>query len=434
MAQQPEQQQGGDHQRAHAQREHLLAPVRGRGLQRRDLLLGFEQGDLLFLQPGVELHLQVRQPTLARDLLGLLRGRRGVLEVHHRTGQVPTALGQARQQLLGLGDGEVRILGKVVLECASQQRLGFAEVAVQGDQAFGDHQARAPCAGREAGGLEIGQCLAAPVQRLEMATLRGQHLADAVLAVGDEDRIASLFAGGDLATAPGLGFAEVARMVLGERDVGQRQAERTRVSAVPGLDVAQRAQREVARLAGLADDRVQVAGGTQQPGRFPGGLREEGQALAEPGEGVRPVLDVGGDVDGRGVHAHAQRCGQLLPQQLREPLQRLGLLAGDAEIAQAHVLDAVALEWRELVEPRCQGLDAGIRFAPGRGDRQALDLDDPGLQGVLRERRQAGEGQPQQRGGEQPGHVHARWRRRTNAIRRRRGSRGWWRTARRRGR
>src|SRR3546814_2661091 len=72
------------------------------------------------------------------------------------------------------------------------------------DQAFGNDEPGAVRTDREAHGLELGERFAAPLQRLGVVSLRRRHLADAIFAVGNEDRIAGPRAGFDLAMPPGL--------------------------------------------------------------------------------------------------------------------------------------------------------------------------------------------------------------------------------------
>src|SRR3546814_17973697 len=81
------------------------------------------------------------------------------------------------------------------------------------DQAFGNDEPGAVRTDREAHGLELGERFAAPLQRLGVVSLRRRHLADAIFAVGNEDRIAGPRAGFDLAMPPGLRLAEVLRVV-----------------------------------------------------------------------------------------------------------------------------------------------------------------------------------------------------------------------------
>src|SRR3546814_10340517 len=107
--------------------------------------------------------------------------------------------------------GEVRLLFPVILQRVVQHRLGLVELLIRGDQAFGNDEPGAVRTDREAHGLELGERFAAPLQRLGVVSLRRRHLADAIFAVGNEDRIAGPRAGFDLAMPPGLRLAEVLR-------------------------------------------------------------------------------------------------------------------------------------------------------------------------------------------------------------------------------
>ena len=405
-AQQDGKQDGDDQQSGHARgQQQLPALVRG-DLYRSQRLLGFEQGDLLFLQPGVELHLQVGQPALAGDALGPFRGGQRLFRMGQRRGDVAAFLGQPGEQALGLGDGKVRLLFPVIPQGVGEQRPGLVELPIRCDQAPGDDEPGAVRAAREACDLEFRERFAGPPQCLGVVPLAGRHLADAILAIGGENRVVGAGTGLDLAMPPALRLAKVVRMVLGQRHVAQGQAQRPRV--VSGrLDLAQALQRQLPGFPGLADKRMQVAGDTEQLGRFRGGLGQVRQALVEPGERQWPVLDIGGEIDRRGVHADAKRRRHLLFQQLGHALQRGAFVAGEPEIAQADELDALALLRRERIHPRRQGVDLRVRFAPGCGDGEPLDLLDLRLQRVGGKRRRAGEGQREQRDQDQPVHVLA---------------------------
>ena len=216
VPQQQAQQQQDDHQPAHARAQQPLAPLGGGDLQRGQLLFRFQQRDLLFLQAGVEFHLQVGQAALACIAVGNRRGLHAGPEMGQGRDQMAAPLRQPRTQLLGFGDGQVGFLGAVVLQGAVEQRIHPVQVQVQFDQALGQHQARTPHAGGEARRLELLDRLPRPLQGLAVAALLGRHLAHAVLAVGDEHRVAGARAGLDLAAAPGLRLGIAAGMVLGQ--------------------------------------------------------------------------------------------------------------------------------------------------------------------------------------------------------------------------
>ena len=179
-----------------------------------------------------------------------------------------------------------------------------------------------------------------------------------------------------------LGKPRKQALGLGHREVGKRKAAPPRIPLC--LDRIQGLSREVARLADLAHQRVQVAGGSEQPR---GAFRRVGQvfqAFAQPAEGPRPVLDVGGDADRGGVGAHPQRGRHFrLLQQAGETLQRRRFLAGQPEVAQAHELEPGALLRREFIQARSQVVEPAIGFTPVRGDRQPLDLRDLRFQPVV---------------------------------------------------
>ena len=229
-AQEAGQQQHRRQQRHHAQQQEQLAPLGGGDLQRGELLLRLQQRDLLLLQPGVEFHLQIGQPALARVAFGRGGGRHGLLQVRERLRGVAAALGKPGQNALGLGDREVRALPAVVLQRPGQHRFRLVQPGPGLDQALGHQQARAPRAGREARRLELRQRLARPVQPRGVAPLGRGRLADAVLAVGDEDQVAGAAAGLDLPPPPRLGLAVVPGLLLGQGDVAQGQALRPQVA------------------------------------------------------------------------------------------------------------------------------------------------------------------------------------------------------------
>src|SRR3546814_23762 len=195
---------------------------------------------------------------------------------------------------------------------------------------------------REARRLELATPFSAPRHRLVVLCLpRSQH-ADVIFAVANEERIAGPRSGFDLAMPPGLRLAEVLRVVLGQRHVAQGQAQRPGI-VTPGLDQAQRLQRQFAGPVGLADQRMQVAGGAEQFGRLLRRLMQVRQAFIEPGERQRPILEIGGNAGCRGVHAHAERHRQVLLQQLGQAFQRRGLVTGERAVAQVAAVDAVPL-------------------------------------------------------------------------------------------
>src|SRR3546814_11394160 len=71
----------------------------GRGdLQCGHLLLRFEQGDLLLFQAGVELDLQVGQPTLSGNDLPRVGNQDHLLGMGECRGKIATLLGQPGEQ------------------------------------------------------------------------------------------------------------------------------------------------------------------------------------------------------------------------------------------------------------------------------------------------------------------------------------------------
>ncbi|WP_222426333.1 hypothetical protein [Luteimonas sp. J16] len=312
----------------------------------------------------------------------------------HRLHRIAAPLGEFGQLALGLGHRHLRVARTVVAQCPRQQVVRVVEFAAAGDQALGQHQARAPRARLEAGGLEFRQRLHRPRQRFVRLALRGEHLAHAVAGIGGVDPVAGRVAGFHLPPPDSAGLGVVLGQLLGQREVGQGMADGATV--VAALHHRQPAQGQFPRLAGLAHQRMQVAGHPQHPRRVVGGLGHVGQGLAQPGERGGPVLEVGGDAGPGGERLHLEAGRHLLAEQLGEAFDRLLEAAGDAQVAQAHVLQPLALRRGELVEPVRQRLDAFVGFAPVLGEVEPLDLAQLRFQGLVARRRRGQQRQQQQ--------------------------------------
>jgi len=277
-------------------------------------------------------------------------------------------------------------------------------------------------------GLVVGQRCLAPFQRLSVLPLHHQRHAEAILAIGGEQRIAGAGAGLDLTLAPLLRDPENLIAFIGDGERRHRVTERERIGA--GFGCADGAHAEIERAPGLADRGVKLGRGTQHPRRLLGCRRQVGHGLVEQGERLRPVFEDGGDADGGDIHAHPQRRTQVIVgQQLHQPALRTGIVPGQGQIAQPCVILLVrcrvrvgdafrrALGKRRL-HPECVRGKFGIGLIPGGRCHAA---------GIKRQARRRQDQRAQDR--EDSGHEESRSGR--PVIRRRPERCGWWRTGRR---
>src|SRR3546814_2636994 len=95
---------------------------------------------------GVELDLQVGQPTLSGNDLPRVGNQDHLLGMGECRGKIATLLGQPGEQALGLGDGEFRFLSPVVPQGVDQHRLGLVELPIRRNQAAGNAEPGAVCA------------------------------------------------------------------------------------------------------------------------------------------------------------------------------------------------------------------------------------------------------------------------------------------------
>lgn len=343
--------------------------------------LGLQQRELLVLEAGVKLHLHVGQLAVAQAAVRRLRRQTLRLHVRQRRCAVASPLRKPGQRLLGLRQRLRRMRAPVVRRSALQQRARPLRCAPQRDQAVGNRQPGAVGAGIETGSAEVGQRTLGQHQRLRMLALACHRLAQAKAGIGDEDLVSGAAANLQLSPAPVLRRRPVPGVLFHHAQRCQR--------ATLGRFVSQASRQlqgisaHLSRPLQLIHRCVQIGGRAGQNRRLHYGLATRLLAFFQQAKRLRPVLQIGGHVDGTGVSAVPQRRGQLLLEQGNQALQRFPLLTRQPLVAQPHELQTLPLIHRERGPVRLQRSDFSIRHGRCGRIRQLLDLKDSGFQ-ILR--------------------------------------------------